>query len=131
MTPVAFPGTCKRFSAEAAGGTRGGAGKDRGFEMGSTAAHSCPGLGRDEPPRVGAGCSRRADAPELDTLVAPVALFPDPLLAAVLQASVVPLDVVQAARFLDDYAKDPTRTPTPTGTRRCSGCSPFRPCSRA
>ena len=52
-----------------------------------------------------------ADAPELDTLVAPIALFPDPLLAAVLQASVVPLDVVQAARFLDDYAKDPTQTP--------------------
>ena len=51
------------------------------------------------------------DAPELDTLVAPIALFPDPLLAAVLQASVVPLDVVQAARFLDDYAKDSTKTP--------------------
>ena len=51
------------------------------------------------------------DAPELDTLMAPVALFPDPLLAAVLQASVVPLDVVQAARFLDDYAKDTTAVP--------------------
>ena len=48
---------------------------------------------------------------DLDTLVAPIALFPDPLLAAVMQASVVPLDVVQAARFLDDYAKDPTKTP--------------------
>lgn len=47
----------------------------------------------------------------LDTLVAPIALFPDPLLAAVMQASVVPLDVVQAARFLDDYAKDQTLTP--------------------
>ena len=33
---------------------------------------------------------------DLDTLVAPVALFPDPLLAAVMQASVVPLDIVQA-----------------------------------
>ena len=52
-----------------------------------------------------------ADATDLDTLVAPVALFPDPLLAAVMQASVVPLDVVQAARFLDDYAKDPSLTP--------------------
>ena len=50
---------------------------------------------------------------DLDVLMAPVALFPDPLLAAVLQASVVPLDVVMAARFLDDYAKDPTREPEP------------------
>ena len=54
-----------------------------------------------------------ADAADLDTLVAPVALFPDPLLAAVMQASVVPLDVVQAARFLDDYSKDPKLTPDP------------------
>jgi hypothetical protein len=54
-----------------------------------------------------------AGEPDLDTLMAPVALFPDPLLAAVLQASVVPLDIVMAARFLDDYAKDSTLTPDP------------------
>jgi Protein of unknown function (DUF3300) len=54
-----------------------------------------------------------AGQPDLDALMAPVALFPDPLLAAVLQASVVPLDVVMAARFLDDYAKDPTVAPDP------------------
>ena len=52
-------------------------------------------------------------AADLDALVVPVALFPDPLLAAVMQASVVPLDVVQASRFLDDYAKDSTLTPDP------------------
>ena len=38
-------------------------------------------------------------AEELDQLVAPVALYPDPLLAQVLMASTYPLDVVQAARF--------------------------------
>ena len=50
--------------------------------------------------------------PTLDVLLAPVALFPDPLLAAVLQASVVPLDIVMASRFLDDHAKDPTKVPS-------------------
>jgi hypothetical protein len=72
-----------------------------------------------------------AAEPDLDSLMAPVALFPDPLLAAVLQASVVPLDIVMAARFLDDYAKDSTLTPDRNGIRPCAGCSPFRPCSRA
>jgi Protein of unknown function (DUF3300) len=39
---------------------------------------------------------------ELETLVGPIALYPDPLLAAVLPASVYPLDIVQAARFVKD-----------------------------
>src|SRR5689334_12606881 len=43
----------------------------------------------------------------IDALVARVALYPDPLLALVLQASTLPLQVVQAARFLDKRAKDP------------------------
>jgi hypothetical protein len=36
---------------------------------------------------------------EIDQLVAPIALYPDPLLAQILMASTYPLDVVQAARF--------------------------------
>ena len=39
---------------------------------------------------------------QLDALVAPVALYPDPLLAQVLMASTYPLEVVQAERWLDD-----------------------------
>lgn len=39
------------------------------------------------------------DAGQLDQLVAPVALYPDPLLAQVLMASTYPLEVVQADRF--------------------------------
>ena len=38
---------------------------------------------------------------ELDQLVAPIALYPDPLLAQVLMASAYPLDVVQAERWLE------------------------------
>jgi hypothetical protein len=37
---------------------------------------------------------------ELDQLVAPIALYPDPLLAEVLMASTYPLDVVEAERWL-------------------------------
>jgi hypothetical protein len=39
--------------------------------------------------------------PELESLVAPIALYPDPLLAELLVASTYPLEVVQAARWLD------------------------------
>ena len=38
--------------------------------------------------------------PELEQLVAPVALYPDPLLAQVLMAATYPVEVVQAARFI-------------------------------
>ena len=41
------------------------------------------------------------DAEALETLVAPVALYPDDLLAVVLPASTYPLQVVLAARFLE------------------------------
>src|SRR5215467_9883871 len=37
---------------------------------------------------------------ELDQLVAPIALYPDPLLAEVLMASTYPLDVVEAERWI-------------------------------
>ena len=37
---------------------------------------------------------------ELDALVAPIALYPDPLLSLVLMASTYPLEVVEAQRWL-------------------------------
>jgi hypothetical protein len=37
---------------------------------------------------------------ELEKLVAPIALYPDPLLAVMLPASAYPLEIVQAARFI-------------------------------
>jgi Protein of unknown function (DUF3300) len=39
--------------------------------------------------------------PELDALVAPIALYPDPLLANVLMASTYPLEVVRAERWVN------------------------------
>lgn len=41
------------------------------------------------------------DQQTLDELLAPIALYPDPLLTQVLIASTYPLEVVQAARFVD------------------------------
>ena len=39
---------------------------------------------------------------QLEQLAAPIALYPDPILAQVLMASTYPLEVVQAARFVKD-----------------------------
>src|SRR5947199_10576545 len=39
---------------------------------------------------------------QLDQLVAPIALYPDPLLAQILMASTYPLEVVEAARWAKD-----------------------------
>ena len=43
---------------------------------------------------------------DVRALVAPVALYPDPILALVLQSSTLPLQVVQANRFLDKRSKN-------------------------
>ncbi len=44
-------------------------------------------------------------AEELEALVAPIALYPDTLLALVLMASTYPLEVVQADRWVKDNSK--------------------------
>lgn len=46
-------------------------------------------------------------------LVSPVALYPDPILILVLQAATLPLQVVEADRFLQRYAKDTSLQPDP------------------
>ena len=51
-------------------------------------------------------------APEqLDILVAPVALYPDPLLVLILQGSTFPVDVVAAHRFLGKLPEQPEMQP--------------------
>ena len=54
-----------------------------------------------QPPPASPGGSDAAFTPEqLEQVVAPIALYPDPLLAQVLMASTYPLEIVQAARFV-------------------------------
>jgi hypothetical protein len=48
---------------------------------------------------------------EIDALTARVALYPDPLLELTLQGATFPIQAVQAARFLEKHAKDPSLKP--------------------
>jgi Protein of unknown function (DUF3300) len=64
-----------------------------------------------ETPQEGGAPDGALSAEELQALVAPIALYPDLVLVLTLQASLAPLDVVQAQRFLDQYAEDPSLTP--------------------
>jgi hypothetical protein len=50
-------------------------------------------------------------ADQLNTLVAPVALYPDELLAVVLPAATNPIQVVEAQRFLDQQKSNPDLKP--------------------
>jgi hypothetical protein len=52
-----------------------------------------------------------ASAEELRELVGPIALYPDDLVAIVLPASTYPLQVVQAARLLEDRKRDSSLKP--------------------
>ena len=51
------------------------------------------------------------EAEDLEELVGPIALYPDELLAIALPASTYPLEIVQAARFLEKHEKDPELQP--------------------
>jgi hypothetical protein len=50
---------------------------------------------------------------ELRELVAPIALYPDELVAIILPAATLPLQLVEADRYLDDVAADPNVQPNP------------------
>lgn len=53
-------------------------------------------------------------AQDLDELVGPIALYPDDLVALVLPASTFPLDIVQAARFMQKRVSNPQLEPSQT-----------------
>ena len=55
-----------------------------------------------------------ATAEDLRELVGPIALYPDDLVAIVLPASTYPLQVVQAARLLEERKRDSSLKPKPS-----------------
>jgi hypothetical protein len=55
------------------------------------------------PPPASAPAPPLFGAEELDQLLAPIALYPDPLLAQVLMAATYPLEIVEAARWVQAY----------------------------
>ncbi len=60
---------------------------------------------------VGPGQVKPFSTEELEDLVAPVALYPDELLAIVLPAAAYPLQIVLAARFLEQLENDDSLQP--------------------
>jgi len=60
---------------------------------------------------VGPGQVEPLNTKELEDLVAPVALYPDELLAIVLPAAAYPLQIVLAARFLEQLESDDSLQP--------------------
>lgn len=50
---------------------------------------------------------------DLEEMVGPIALYPDDLLAIVLPASAYPLQIIDAARFLEELESDPDLKPDP------------------
>ena len=56
-------------------------------------------------PAATAAAAKPKSPEQLDSLVAPIALYPDPLLAQVLAASTYPLEIVQAQRWLKENSK--------------------------
>jgi hypothetical protein len=62
-----------------------------------------PMTGLAQTPDTAASKSNLLKPEELDQLVAPIALYPDPLLAEVLMASAYALDIVQAERWLQSH----------------------------
>ena len=67
-------------------------------------------------PRIALGqeataASAGLSAAEIETLVAPIALYPDELTAIVLPASTFPVQIVQAARFLEKQKTDESLEP--------------------
>lgn len=74
------------------------------------------GLVAAAPPTHAQGISESVEprtADELQELVGPIALYPDDLVAIVLPASTYPLQVVQAARFLEDRKSNSALKPDP------------------
>jgi hypothetical protein len=64
----------------------------------STSTNSAPADNPTPPPAA----NPKLSAAELEKLLMPIALYPDPLIATMLPASVYPLEIVQAARFVSD-----------------------------
>ena len=60
---------------------------------------------------AGSGQVEPFNTEELEDLVAPIALYPDELLAIVLPATAYPLQIVLAARFLEQLEKDDSLQP--------------------
>lgn len=67
---------------------------------------TCPGMSRAQPEappaEQQANAAQRFNTEQIDALLAPIALYPDSLLTQILMASTFPLQVVAAARWVEE-----------------------------
>jgi hypothetical protein len=82
-----------------------------GYDAEAQFADAAPSEAAASGDAAGDQSSTLLTAEELNEVVAPVALYPDELLAIVLPASTNPIQIVEAQRFLDERAKDPNLEP--------------------
>jgi hypothetical protein len=68
-------------------------------------AHSVRAQDTSTPAPQGAAATTTYKPEELEALVAPIALYPDSVLAQVLMASTYPLEIVHAARWVKEHPK--------------------------
>ncbi len=69
----------------------------------ATALAAVSGRAQTPPPAPPAQTAPQLSQAQLDQLLAPVALYPDELVGNILMASTYPLEVVQAARWVQDW----------------------------
>jgi hypothetical protein len=87
-------------------------------------------VGTQPAPMAALGAPVVPEAPEVfsteqvDALLAPIALYPDPLLAQVLMASTYPLQIVQAQRWLDEPVHQPLSGDALEGALRTENWDP-------
>jgi hypothetical protein len=95
------------------------------FALSPTLAQQAPSAPLAEPAPAGAA-QQSFSQEDLDRLLAPIALYPDALLAQILMASTYPLEVVEAARWSKANPRSPprrrlrTQWPSSNGIRRSS-----------
>ena len=84
----------------------------------STCYFSLPSMAQDQAATDASAAAEQAPEPlsdeELEILVARIALYPDELVALISGASLFPLQIVEASRFLDKAAKDKNLKPKDT-----------------
>jgi len=73
-----------------------------GWRLAAAADSAAPAATAGDAPTPPPSAPALRSAAELEKLVMPIALHPDPLIAIILPASVYPLEIVQAARFVKD-----------------------------
>ena len=73
--------------------------------VGVVAPGGIPLLAQAQQPAAAEEKPKLKSADQLDSLVAPIALYPDPLLGQIMAASTYPLEIVQAQRWLQANSK--------------------------